>query len=164
MKIIHVVLSLALIIISLSVGYYFCIFLPHEQTHRDLTQNQASCLQMEQSIIKQLSGNLIQGQSVSGKNHYNLTLNKCFVEIDDNIVNSIGLSNDYSIYDAVEDNVLADCLITDKFNSKDFQTNTSTICFDDSQPVKNNGNPNITKSQFDSLELKYMGEPYLKSE
>src|ERR1035437_1325983 len=100
MRLFYSILGVAVIVIALSVSYYFVIFLPQEQTQQDLAKNQASCLELEQSIVKEGNARNIQGEDLSGKNYYNPILKKCFVETEDNIIGGTVITQSYTIYDA----------------------------------------------------------------
>ncbi len=135
-------IGIAVIIVALTVGYYFGVFLPKEKIAQSLAINQSKCLQLEKDVVGGWKKDSPE-DFISGSNHYNTKLNKCIVE-----VFSRGTSSTLvSILDAVEDANLASCITTDN----DLKNKQPPYCY-------TGDNNDITKSQFDKLEKQYLSQ------
>lgn len=150
-------------VVAVIVGYYFLIFLPQLKTQAKLAQDQVSCADMQQKFLSENGEN----PHVSAINHYNTKLKKCFVLEDQNTPpfptdGGTIHGDDYTIYDVVENNIIADCSL--RYENTWLGT-TKTIesdCYDDRNSSISDDTGNygisITKAQFDSLENRYMTE------
>jgi hypothetical protein len=139
-------LSLAVIIIALSVGYYFAIFLPSNKQAETLSSNKSKCAQAADNVFSAYKKDGASGPTFSSNftSHYNTKLDKCFVEITDNSSVSTGVS----ISDAIENRELAWAYITTG-NAKNTLYGSLDI---------NGKNTDLTKDQFETLEKQYMSE------
>ncbi|MEJ0002285.1 MAG: hypothetical protein WDN09_03920 [bacterium] len=124
--------GIGFIVIIMSLGYYFAIFLPNEKAHQNLLVNQDKCLQMEKNITADFDKNW-PNDLFSAQNHFNSNLNKCIVKLTN--------SSSVTILDATEDKSLIAC----------FTTNQKTDCY-------SGENNKITKDNFDEIEHQYMTE------
>ena len=120
---------------------------------RALATNQEACLKLEQSMVMTSGQDYRTLGSVSGRDHFNLGLGKCIVELDLNIIypSEAIVSDDFMIYDAAENNELAECTAESGLGASD-----SPYCLDYRNPEGTG--TNISKAQFDTLEKQYMSE------
>ena len=94
--------SVSVFIVAIAIGYYFALFLPNAETQKNLVLSQASCLQMQQLLLKDLKTST--KNNIFANNHFNLKLKKCFVEL---FSGNIDGTQWDEIYDAVENNLVA---------------------------------------------------------
>lgn len=146
-----VVVGIPLLIVAFAVAYYFVVLLPQSNYQENLAKNQASCVQMGSKILaeEQQRHDL---EIVSATNHYNLKLNKCFVEIEVNYPSTSNEIIDVTIYDAMEGNPLIGCGGV----ANALKCNDSRVI--DRTTYSQGSGPKITQAQFTSLEKQYMTE------
>ena len=140
-----------LLVVALSVGYYFIFFLPNSHARETIIQNQTACSQMEQKVIDKNYPNFITGMmEISSKNHYNLRLNKCLVEINYSFGTGVLLHTEDSVFDALENKTLFDCV-----SQHHSDLSVTSGCYDHSS---NQSGTEISRETFDSLMSHYMTE------
>jgi hypothetical protein len=79
------------------------------QAQEDLTKNQSDCHNMMQAIAES-QGSTASNQSYIVNNHYNISLQKCFVELNQTVILNSTVTNFDSIWDALENRVVARCI------------------------------------------------------
>ncbi len=135
------ILGAGVVLVAISIGYYFGIFLPKEKASLTLSANQSRCLQLEKDAVNDWK-KVGENDTISGSNHYNIKLNKCIVEI-----SSVGRDSiTVLISDATEDSKLASC-ITTYTSAKE-----PPYCY------AYTGDKKITKEEFSELEKMYLSE------
>lgn len=163
-KSLQITIVLAVALAALSVGFYFVIFLPNVRAQQLAATSQANCLQTEQTLLTQIQREAKQGPLPGGdsyepiKAHYNQTLKKCYVEVDDFFMqNGSFMGNDYAIYNASEDAEIADCDITNWSPTSYRTATTTTQCENDAASAVATSTA-ISAAQFQLLEKQYMGQ------
>lgn len=146
-----IIIAVAVLIVAISAGYYFLVYLPKIQLSQELSKNIENCSQLEQKVYKNYvdliyHGTITGGDSVSSENHYNQELNKCFVEI----VNISPAPHNFqmtttNIYDGEEDMVIAQSVVS--FNNGI----TSGTYWSQDKAF------GMSLVDFENLEIKYMG-------
>lgn len=142
------ILSIAAIVIAISIGYYFLVFLPGNKQSADLSLNKSKCAQTAENVFNAYKKDGRAGPTTIShySNHYSTKSDKCYVEITDSFTDSSGAG--VSILDAVENRELAWALISvDKTKGSLY----------DSVDISGN-NTDMTKEQFEALEKQYMSE------
>ncbi len=145
------------IIISLSIGYYFAVFLPAKKTQElliknerdareELAKNQAYCSETEKKVFSDFLALGNDSRSSSSINHYNQKLKKCIVEI-----STISSTLQYSTHTInVIDGTENKTLIWGQSGS-----NNKSVYLN---YIKNSDGEMISKEDFFIIEHQYMSE------
>ena len=161
----RLIVVVAILIIALSVGYYFLVYLPKLNASQELSKNIENCSQLESKVYKSYvdfiyHGTIISGNSVSSENNYNQNLKKCFVEITDDTTYGAPASETThtNIYDGEKDTAVAQDITN--FNGS---THTYSDNWSEDDPTAIGGLLTGTEAStcnFACIKVKYMGNIY----
>ena len=138
-----IIIAVAVLIVAVSVGYYFAIYIPaRQQEQKSDVDLQAKCATQAQKTFDDFASTMTSnsaGGDFGEQNHYNQKLDKCFVLISyistTGLVNGGDIANHEALFDAYENTELAGstylnsagklypCDIGDKMVSCDDYTN-----------------------------------------
>lgn len=150
------ILAFGVLLIGISISYYFLFFMPKNKEAEILSENQSKCLQMKDKSLTEYNKSISdyigkKSDSASASNHYNTKLKKCIVEIVDNTYSSVppySISQSISVTDAVENtNLISGTYGIGEHTLPDYYW-------------KGIGDKNdtLTKEQFEKLEKEYMNQ------
>lgn len=143
-------IGIAAIILAVSIGYYFGIFLPSKSVNEQLSKNQIDCSQTQKNVYQNyISTNDVSKSTLDSNNHYNQKLNECIVEVSDMSCGKV-CTSDLTIFNGIENKAVAYCVTPLGNNLINGPT-----CEDFS---KNPQGDFITKDQFNQLENQYMSQ------
>lgn len=149
------ILAFGVLLIGISISYYFLIFTPKNKEVEMLSENQSKCLQLQDKLYSEYNQREIESSgkksdSASASNHYNTKLKKCLVEISDNTysANPPSITQTVSVSDAVEGANLVSCIYGIGSNAM------APYCYKGLGDVKDE----ITKDKFEILEREYMSQ------
>ena len=113
MKLQHIFFAAPLLLVSLTIGYYFGIFLPRQAAMKDLEKNQTDCSQLDDKVSAEYAKDSMSSTQIS--HHYNSLLHRCIFDeyttsnssgFDNGIYNKVEIEN---ISFADEQNILFEC-------------------------------------------------------
>lgn len=152
------IIALGVLLIGISISYYFLYFIPKNKQAELLSENQVKCLQLKDKVFSEYNKQVFDtggkrsdsdSDSASASNHYNTKLNKCLVEIVDNTFSKTGsITQSVQVVDAIEGTNLVTCIYglgTDGM---------APYCYKGIGDV----NDEITKEQFEILDKEYMSQ------
>lgn len=112
------ILAFGVLLIGISISYYFLLFIPKNKEAEILSENQSKCLLLKDKVFSEYNKQtLVAGikrsdsDSSSASNHYNTKLKKCLVEIVNNTYSNTGtITQSVDVVDAIEGISLVTCI------------------------------------------------------